>query len=185
MNNVIEIIKSRRSIRKYKSVQIKKEELELIIEAGLYAPSGHNMQPWHFTVIQNKDLINEINISTIEELKKSSNEQVRLMANKEGLDIFYGAPTLIVISGSQEGVTVDQDCAAATQNMLLAAESLDIGSCWNGFVNSLFTSERKDEYIEKLKIPSGHTPFYIAAFGYKDIRPKNPLKRKENTVTYL
>ncbi len=61
MNEVLKAIKSRRSIRKYRSEQIKQEELEMIIEAGIYAPSGHNLQPWRFTVVQDRKVIEHIN----------------------------------------------------------------------------------------------------------------------------
>ncbi|MBU3178504.1 nitroreductase family protein [Clostridium estertheticum] len=58
MNEVLKTIKNRRSVRSYFSEQTKQEELDLIIESGIYAPSGNNDQPWHFTVIQNKENIN-------------------------------------------------------------------------------------------------------------------------------
>jgi nitroreductase len=62
MNQTMETIRSRRSVRQYLTEQIKEDVLENIIEAAIYAPTGHNDQPWHFTVVQNKDLINEINV---------------------------------------------------------------------------------------------------------------------------
>lgn len=64
MNEVLETIKSRRSIRKYLSKQIKDEELDMILESAIYAPTGHNDQPWHFTVIQNNELIDEMSVES-------------------------------------------------------------------------------------------------------------------------
>ena len=61
MNNVLETIKNRRSIRNYKAEQISQEELDLIIEAGIYAPTAGNEQPWHFTIVQNPDALKHIN----------------------------------------------------------------------------------------------------------------------------
>jgi len=61
MNETIQTILSRRSVRSYSSEQIKDEELDLILKAGLYAPSAHNQQSWHFTVIQDKEVINKLN----------------------------------------------------------------------------------------------------------------------------
>jgi nitroreductase len=69
MNRTLEILKERRTTRKFKSEQLKDEEIEAIIEAGLYAPSAHNQQSWHFTVIQNKELIKDLNTATKNELK--------------------------------------------------------------------------------------------------------------------
>ena len=70
MNEVLKAIKERRTTRKFKPEQIKEEELQSIIEADLYAPSGTNQQPWHFTVIQNKDLIDQMDFEAKEVLSK-------------------------------------------------------------------------------------------------------------------
>lgn len=77
------------------------------------------------------------------------------------------------------------DCAAATENMLIAAEALDIGACGSGFISVLFNSEKVSEYKRKLNIPEGYTPYYTALFGYKDVRVSNAPKRKANSVQYI
>ncbi len=64
MNNVIETIKKRRSVRSYKSDLLKKDELQTIVEAGIYAPTGCNQQPWHFSVVQDRVLLGEVNVLT-------------------------------------------------------------------------------------------------------------------------
>jgi nitroreductase len=103
MNSVIENIKKRRSIRKYKETQIEKEKIEAIIEAGLFAPSGHNAQPWHFTILQNKEIIDEISTETKKMLLDSETPLFRRMAKNERFHILYDAPTVIVVSGKKEG----------------------------------------------------------------------------------
>lgn len=186
MNNALKIIKERRTTRKFKLEQIKDEELKEIIDAGLYAPSAHNQQSWNFTVIQNKKVIQELSSSTKEMAKNIPDEMIRKMANNEKFNIFYDAPTVIIVSGKEENMMPEVDCAAATQNMLLAAESLDIGACWNGFVTLLFNNEEGfKKYKNTLQIPEGFKPYYAVALGYKEVRMTKAPTRRENTVQYI
>lgn len=185
MNQTIETILNRRSVRVYSEEQIKQEDLDLILQAGCYAPSGCNMQPWHFTVVQNKEILKTLNEETKKELLKSDNEYFQNCGKNEKYNIFYNSPTAIVISGEKKALVPETDCAAATENMLLAAESLDIGTCWIGFATFLFKSERAEEFLKMLQIPEGYEPYYAISLGYKKIsNPKAP-QRKENTITYI
>ena len=77
MNEILKAIKNRRSVRSYLSTQLKQEDLDLIIEAGIYAPSGHNDQPWHFTVIQNTEIIQYISDKSKELMVKSETEWIK------------------------------------------------------------------------------------------------------------
>lgn len=181
MNPVLETIKSRRSVRKYQSRQIKDEELEKILEAAIYAPSGHNDQSWHFTIIQDKDLINEISEGAKEVMKTMDVEWIAKMGAIEDLNIFYHAPTIIIVSGKTDAVTPHADCCAAIQNILLAAESLDIGSCWIGFAKFFFTNP---ENMKKLHIPEGYEVQYGVALGYK-VWETAAMERKQDVFTYL
>lgn len=185
MNEVIENILSRRSVRVYSDEQIRQEDLDLILKAGYNAPSGCNMQPWHFTVVQNKDLMTEMNVESKKEFADSENEMFRKMAENEKYDIFYNAPTTIIVSGEKTGVTSLIDCSAATQNMILAANSLSIGSCWVGLITYLFKSQQGKEYIERLQIPEGYEPYYAITLGYKKFpNPKMP-PRREGIINYI
>lgn len=185
MNETIRTIKARRSIRKFEAEQIDQATLAAIVEAGLYAPSAHNQQSWHFTVIQDRALLNDLNVVTKEKAKAYPNESIQKMANNGGLDIFYGAPTAIIISGQESAMMPKEDCAAATQNILLAAQSLDVGSCWNGFLTFLFQSDEAEAYKQRLQIPQGFAPYYAVALGYKAANPTKAPKRRLNTVNYL
>ena len=98
MNQILETIKNRRSVRKYQDNQIKDDELEKILEAAIYAPTGHNDQPWHFTIIQDIDLINEINEGSKEVMQGMDVEWIANMGRAENLHIFYQAPTVIIVS---------------------------------------------------------------------------------------
>lgn len=133
MNDIIKNIKERRSIRKFKEEQIKDEELEVIVEAGIYAPSAHNEQPWHFTIIQNKDIISQINKESKMMMKDHHDKWIAKLGNNEKFDIHYNAPTVIVVSEKKDCYSKFVDVSAATQNMLLAAQSIGVGSCWVGF----------------------------------------------------
>lgn len=185
MNEVIQNILDRRSVRVYSQEQIKNEDLELILKAGQFAPSGCNMQPWHFTVVQNKEIINKLNIDTKKELLKCENEYFQNFAKNENYDIFYNAPTTIVISGEKSALTADLDCSAATENMMLAAESLNIGTCWIGLVTFLFKGNQVKEYSKMLEIPEGFKPYYAITLGYKKYPNPKPQPRRENTVNYI
>lgn len=184
MNLVLETIKKRRSVRSFQPDQITDDELNAIIESGLWAPSGHNTQPWHFLVVQDKSKIDQMSRSTIEKMANSPIDWVRKLAAKEGYHLFHGAPTVIIVSGRQSGDTflpVVADCAAAIQNMLLAAESLNIGTCWIGLTSFLFEDS---EETASLKIPEGYAPYYSIAVGYKSAGfIPSPPTRKEGTVS--
>ncbi len=182
MNEVLNTIQNRRSIRKYKTEQISSESLELILEAGAYAPSGGNEQPWHFTVIQNRSLLSRINDRVREGMKESDDEWVRKMGNNPSFMVTYDAPTLILVSGRKDAMSWKADCAAAIQNMLLAAESLGIGSVWLGLVRYFY----QDREMETLGIPDGYQPYYGVALGYKaeEQQPAAP-ERAANTVNYI
>jgi len=162
-NEVLDAIKSRRSIRKYCSQQIKDEEIEMILEAGRYAPSAYNEQPWHFTVIQNPDIMQIINSVTLQGMQRPELERHRKMDENSAFRVTYDAPTLIVVSGRIDATAPAVDCAAAMENMMVAAQSLGIGSVWLGLVRFFFADA---DQLAKLGLPSGYKPFYGAAFGY-------------------
>lgn len=185
MNQTIKDILSRRSTRAFKDEQIGEDALKQIIEAGLYAPSAHNQQSWHFTVIQNAELLEELNIKAKEIAKTIPDELVQKMANNEKLNIFYNSPTVIIISGEESAMMPQVDCTAATQNILIAAESLGISSCWIGFIAIMFNSPQGAEYKEKLGIPDGYKPYHAVALGYSKNESAEAPKRRESTISYF
>lgn len=184
-NNFLELIKSRRTIRKFKPEQISKDKLDAIIEAGLYAPSGLNAQDWHFTIIQDSSILDELN-RDIKEAAQTSNlpDKFKKAFSNENLNVFYGAPTVILISGEENGLYALANTSAASQNIMLAAHAVGLGSCWIGTIDMLFNSDKKNEYLSKLKIPKGYSPLHAIVVGEKDMNPIAP-KRRENTVTYI
>jgi nitroreductase len=185
-NETLEIILNRRSARKFRDEQIGSDSLETIIQAGLFAPSAMNQQSWHFTVIQNKEILDEINTRS---KKYSQSSGIPYLVEKTAPDafhVFYHAPTVIVVSGSKESYSPLVDCAAAIQNMLIAAESLGISTCWIGIPRHFFNSEEGKEYIKKLEIPEGYEANYCVALGYRVANnPAAAPGRKDNSVNYI
>lgn len=183
MNEVLKAIKNRRSVRSYLPTQVSQEDLDLIIEAGIYAPTAHNDQPWHFTIIQSKEKISYINDKSKELMAKSETEWIRNTGLNAKINIIYNAPTLIIVSGRKDAISPKVDCSAAIQNMLIAAESLNIGSVWLGLVTFFFKLE--DEVAE-LNIPKGYEPYYGIALGYKALEKELIApKRNLNVVNYI
>ena len=181
-NQVLEAIKSRRSIRKYLPEPLKQEELDAILEAGAYAPSAHNDQPWHFTVVRDKALLDRISAKSKELMAEQGTDWVRTMGQNRLFHLFYHAPAVVIVSMRKEALSPLVDCSAAIQNMLLAAESLDIGSCWIGLARYYFSLK---EEVAALGLPEGYEPCYAVTLGYKGQRPSRALPRKAPPPNYI
>ena len=185
MHDVLQIIKSRRSTRAFLPEQIKETELQAILEAGIYAPSATNQQPWHFTVIQKKDLIDRLSNGFKELAKSSDNDYLKNVGNNANFHVFYSAPTVILLSGDENKQSAAVDCAAAVQNMLIEAESLDIGSCWVGFIAYLLNSVGSEAYLKELGIPEGFKQIHSVALGYKRFESAKAPQRKQDVINYI
>ena len=185
VNDTLNIIKHRRSIRSFKDEQIKEEELQAVLEAGLYAPNAGD-QAWHFTVVQKKELLDRLNLAAKEASIRMGFPHLRDLGKNEKFNCLYGASTLVIVSGDgQVPVPLEADCAAATQNMLIAAESIGLGSCWIFFVLMAFNSTQGPELRKELKIPKEYKPYYAAVFGYKNETVVNAPDRKQGLITYI
>lgn len=184
-NDVLATIKKRRSVRAFKEAQITADELQAVLKAAIYAPSAGNQQLWHFTVIQNQELLAELNTSAKEGAAQFDNEHIRQIAANEKFNIFYGAPTVILISGKEDGMAIEADCAAATQNILLAAESIGLGSCWVNLTLFALWGENGKQYKQQLNLPPGYKPVSSVALGYKKVDSVNIPHRNEDVVNYI
>ncbi|MDP4181705.1 MAG: nitroreductase family protein [Bacillota bacterium] len=184
-NETLKTIFKRRSIRNFKSEQIKDEELFTILEAAKYAPSAMGQQPWHFTVIQNKDVLSKINEMAKIAFEKSGVERFSERAKAEKFSAFYHAPTFIIVSGDVNAIAPVNDVTLAIANIFLAAESVGIGSVWLHFVNFLKTTEEGKTLFKELGIPEGYEPFGSVALGYNGGVTPEPAQRREGTVNIL
>ncbi|MDR3541311.1 MAG: nitroreductase family protein [Desulfosporosinus sp.] len=185
MNETIKSILNRRSIRAYKQEQIKDEELQIILNAGMYAPSAMNQQSWHFTVVQNKETLQKINQTVKSYFLKSGNQRFEEMAKSEKFNVFYNAPTLIIVSGDEKAIAPQCDCVLAMGNILLAASTIGIGSCWIHAITQLSNSEEGKSLISELGIPMGNKIFASGAFGYAAVAAPTAAPRKENSVNII
>lgn len=185
MNQTLEIIKERRSVRNYAKEQISEEELQAIVEAGLYAPSGNNRQSWHFTVVQDRKFLKELNYETKQVLAESDNPFLQRVGQNEEMDIFNGAPTVVIVSGSEADSNTPANCAMASENMLIAAQSLGVSSCYIISVSYLFEGEYAQYFAEKLGIPEGYKVQNAILLGYAAGDDVQAAPRKEGCVNYI
>ena len=164
MNETINTIISRRSIRAYKPDSIPQAVLSTILDAGQAAPYAMP-DTRHFSVIQDKELIAEISkVAKLEGMKIS--EYHKELFSTPGFDGTYGAPIVVVLSGKEDSVQYEAVCAASIQNMLIAAQSLGISSCWAYFPIFVFHGADADVWSDKLQIPAGFKPCAAALLGY-------------------
>ena len=184
-NETLKSIVNRRSIRHFKKEQLSAEEINIIVRAGVYAPSAYNKQEWFFTVVQNRMILEDLNIATKEVASTSSDQKLVELANKEDFNIFYNAPTVVIVSGKKNGLTPIIDCSLATQNMMLAAYSLNIASCWNGIVTLLFESMVADDFRKLLNIPAGYKPHHAVSLGYSDSPVLEPPARNFQVINFV
>ncbi len=162
MNDSINNILSRRSIRDFTDEKIPKEKLDMILQCGYYAPSGHNMQTWRFTVIQDLD--------EIQNLK----ELITRVAKENDVN-FYGfnnPTTLILVSNDSRNPNGIQDSSCAAENIMLAANSYGIGSVWNNALHTICDVPEIREKLDSYGIPKGHIVWALIAMGY----PQGPGK---------
>jgi nitroreductase len=156
-----------------------------VLEAGLYAPYAVD-QAWHFTAVQNRGLLDRLNAAAKAAARQMEMAHLQALGNDEHFHCLYGAPTLIIVSGdARSPIPLDADCAAATENLLLAAESLGLGSCWIFFVLLAFQSHEGAALRRELKIPEGYKPYTSAVFGYKHTADVKAAERKPNLITCI
>jgi nitroreductase len=185
MSTILDIIKSRRSVRAFKPDQIADAEIAVIIEAGMYAPSGRGDQSWHFTVVQNVALLHDLSEGVKRIYASLDNPFLQNQGKNEKYHNYYHAPTVIIVSGNKAALLPELDCAVCVENMLLAAESLNIGSCWISGIDLLAASEEGRAVIEKLNIPDGYKPHFSVALGYKKDENSKAAPRKENNINFI
>ena len=184
MNETLKIIRNRRSIRKFKAEQIPDPELEEILDCALYAPNSRNQQKWHLTVIQNKETFDKMESLMKENMIKSGVEFLAKRAQDPNYHAFFNAPTVILVTGDEKARFVEIDCAAAAQNILLAAESLSIGSHIMTFSEFLFASEKGNDLKKETGVPDDYKHICTIALGYKDETPAAKPRNKD-VINYI
>lgn len=179
MNETIKVIKKRRSIRKFQAEQIKASELQEILDCAILTPNAMNQQKWHFTVIQNKAVLDRMVEIIKENILNLGNDFMKEKAGLPSYHTFYNAPTVILISALEEAPWVQVDCGLAAENITLAAEAQNIGSCVIASSRMLFASEKGNTMRKELGLPEGYNHVCTIALGYKNESPETPPRNKE------
>ncbi len=183
-NAVVENIMSRRSIRKYKPEQVAQAQLDTIIQCGINAPSALNKQSWEVRVIQNPELLNKINTAFVDEAKGKSLPGSASKAQEEGFSVFHGAPTLIIVASDKSNQASAVDCGLFAQNILLSAQSMNIGTCVIGSVAGVFNKPTSKGLLKAINLPDTHEVIFGISVGYKNESP-DAKPRNENKVEYI
>ncbi|SHG19690.1 Nitroreductase [Dysgonomonas macrotermitis] len=183
-NVVVENILSRRSIRVYKPEQVAQAQLDTIIQCGINAPSALNKQSWEVRVIQNPELLAQINAKFVENAKGKSLPGSASKAQQEGFSVFHGAPTLIIVAKDKNNGASEVDCGLFAQNILLSAESMNIGTCVIGSVASVFNKPDAKDLLKAINLPDTHEVIFGISVGYKNESPE-AKNRDANKVQYI
>ena len=170
MNEVLKALKERRSCRKVQPRQVTREDLDAILEAGTYAPTGMNRQAPVIVAIQDPDTVKQVS---------------RLNAAVMGADTdpFYGAPTVLVVLANPEVRTWLHDGALVMGNLMNAAHSIGVGSCYIFRAKEVFETEEGKALLKKWGVPESYIGIGNCILGYPaegGIRPASP--RKENYI---
>lgn len=171
MNEILNNIKTRRSIRSFTDEKIPKEALEQIVEAGRYAPSAMNRQLCRFTVVQNPVMIEKLAAAIRRELNRDSSYH------------FYAPNVMLLVSNERSNPHGIEDCACALENIFLAAESLGIGSVWINQFRGICGRPEIRRALSALGLPEDHNVWGCAALGYP--AQPNETPRKQDAVAWF
>jgi nitroreductase len=190
MNDVLQCIMKRRSIRKYRNVRISDKELDTILEAGLYAPSAGNRQSAIIIVSQNAEIntalgrINRMAFTGMVSTKERyiSKDQPSIADNPAIESGFYGAPTVLTIFAPDNFLYAPLDAAIMGQTRMLAAHSVGVGSCMVARAEATFDSEYGQGLLKKWNIPDDYEAKIHILLGYVDGEYPSVKPRKENRI---
>jgi nitroreductase len=171
MKSTIKDLKTRRSIRAYKPDQIKDEELEAILEAGTYAPSGMGKQSAVIVAVQNKTVISKLQKLNAAVLKDPKAKP------------FYGAPTVLAVLVDKEtAVTPVEDGSLVMGNLMNAAHALGVGSCYVYRAKEVFDSDEGKALLKKWKLTGKYLGVGFCVLGYAAEEPKPAARKAEFIV---
>ena len=183
-NQVVPTIMNRRSVRAYQPQQIDAAQLDTIMQCAINAPSALNKQSWEVRVIQNADLLARINSSFVEKAKGRSLQGSAARAQEPGFSVFHGSPTLIVVGKDKSNSYSAVDCGLLAQNILLSAESMNIGTCVVGNMASILNDPDSKAFLEEIQMPDTHEVVFGIAIGYKAESPEAKA-RDASKIVYL
>ena len=181
MQSTIEVLKTRRSVKKFNDKRVPKEDLEVILDAAVNAPSGMNAQSPKILVLQRKAIIERFS-----EWNKSFYPKEVLKNLPEDFDPFYGASTLIIVLADKTIHTHVEDASLVIGNILNAASSMGIGSCWIHRAKEEFDSLQGKELLKVWNLSENYVGVGHVVLGYPEDDYKPTEKHiKEDYVVYL
>ncbi|MGC9133102.1 MAG: nitroreductase family protein [Nanopusillaceae archaeon] len=167
--DIKEVIKNRRSIRKYLKEDIPYEDIIEIISYGILAPNAGNIPHYYFIIIKDPEKIEKISNLSNQEFIKDANTLVVIVSDDKKLEALYGK------KGKFYAI---QDIAAIVENILLAATDKNIGTCWIG-------SFDEEKLKELLGIPKDRSIHVLITMGYPDEKPNQPIKPNLNDIIFF
>ena len=186
MNEVIKTILARRAVRKYEDRPVSREDLELIVKCGQYAATGMGVQPWHFTVVTDKKVLDQLNEANKAIMLADPNTPAPVldMIHSGQFDTYRGAPCAVLVSGQDTQQNTIADCANAVENMAIAAKALGLDSCYLASYQVCLNAPGGDPLKKMLGIPEGYVPNFALAVGYGAEEPE-AAPRREGTVNWI
>lgn len=181
--DVITAIETRRSGRSYTDQPLSAADINRLIELGTKAASGSNMQPWAFLHIQGKEKLDAMSEQIKADLDANIEKSPQLMQYKSWLTspkfhVFNRASDVLVIYGDTGSHYYREDCSLAAANIMLAAHSMDIGTCWIGFAEYHMNSP---EFRKEYQIPDQYQLVCTMSMGYAAAKA-DPPKRREPVI---
>lgn len=174
MNDTLQNILTRRSIRRYKSDMIPQEVLERILQAGTYAATGRGRQAPIILAVTNQDMRNRL-----------SKMNAHIMGKADDFDPFYGAPIVLVVLADKSAPTYLYDGSLVMGNLMLAAQAEGVGSCWIHRAKEEFESPEGKAILQALGITGDYEGIGHCVLGYADGGTPDAAPRKENYVYYV
>ena len=186
---LIDIIKKRHSIRKYTDKQISRSDLEIILEAGNYAPNAGGGQRSIIVAVHNAELAEKLGIMNVSAFDRSqlignyvSKEQPSVIDDPKIKNGFYGAPTVICIFGQNNFLFREADAFCIAENIVLQAAELDISSCIVSRGEETFASEAGKELLKKWDIPENYSCVCFVVLGYIDGEIPHTKPRRKDRI---
>lgn len=183
MNAVIEAINKRRSVRAYEPKPVPRDILQAIINAGNEAPSAMNSQPWRFVVVEDEAAKKKLLAAalpraktiteTLKDIDPDRYEAIKKRYTEMPDPVYYSAPAIVFVIGN--GSFAAHSCPLACENMMLAAQSIGLGSCWVGF-GAMVTDN--PDVRNLLELREGDSIFGPILLGYPKMHPPRPPKKR-------
>lgn len=170
MNETLTTLNTRRSIRRYRPEQVRPETLDAILEAGTWAPSGMGAQSAVMVVVQDPEMLHYLSAKNAE------------IQGNPGADPFYGAPTAVAVLADGEKANWLQDGSLVMGNLMTAAWSLGVGSCWINRAKEFFDTAEGKEVLKKWGLPEKYRGVGFCVLGYADGDIPAPKPRKEGYI---